>query len=309
MKQELGVLVEVPLREVWEHEQYDFSDWLANIKNLQLIGDILGLTLTDVETEKYVGSYRCDIVCKDELSGKIVIIENQLEPTNHDHLGKIITYASSLKASVIVWIVEKAKEEHRSAIEWLNEHIDSTISFFLIELHAVKIGDSLPAARFDVIEEPNDFNIQVKQQNKSSKDNEREGNRFEFWTMFNDILDKRGLPFNKRKPSTDHWYDFAIGTTLCYLTMDLVNKEGFIRVKMNIPNSKEQYDLFYDHKDEIEKKIGEKLIWDRIDNKKASWISYRIDGLSFKNKSNYEKLMNDSIDMLIKMRDAFKPFI
>ena len=98
MKQELGVLVEVPLREVWEHEQYDFSDWLANIKNLQLIGDILGLTLTDVETEKYVGSYRCDIVCKDELSGKIVIIENQLEPTNHDHLGKIITYASSLKA-------------------------------------------------------------------------------------------------------------------------------------------------------------------------------------------------------------------
>lgn len=309
VKQPLGVLVEVPIRDIWKHEQYDFSDWLAQENNLKIIGDILGLTLTEVETEKFVGSYRCDIVCKDETSGKVVIIENQLEPTNHDHLGKIITYASSLKASVIVWIVEKAREEHRSAVEWLNEHIDSAVSFFLIELHAVKIGDSLPAPRFDVIEEPNDFNVQVKQQNKSNKDNEREGNRYEFWTMFNDILEERGLPFNKRKASTDHWYDFAVGSSQCHLALDLVNKSGFIRVSMWIPNSMEQYNQFYTHKSEIESKISQELLWDDLEGKKASRISTEIKGLNFKKQDNYSVLMNKAIDLLIEFRDAFTPFL
>lgn len=124
--------MELPLREVWNHEQYDFSEWLAKEENLALLGEKLGLTLIEPETERFVGSYRCDIVCKDEMSGQIVLIENQLEPTNHDHLGKIITYASGLNASVVVWIVETAREEHASAIEWLNEHVDSTVSFFLI---------------------------------------------------------------------------------------------------------------------------------------------------------------------------------
>ena len=206
-------------------------------------------------------------------------------------------------------IVEKAREEHRSAIEWLNEHIDSSISFFLIELHAVRIGDSLPAPRFDVIEEPNDFNIQVKTQNKSNKENEREGNRFEFWTQFNDVLEKRGLPFNKRKASTDHWYDFAIGSAACHLCMELINKSGFIRINMWIPNSMEQYNAFYAHKDEIESKISQKLLWEELDGKKASRVSTKIEGLSFKDQSNYDYLMNKSIDLLIEFKNAFKPFL
>jgi len=306
----LGKLIEVPIRDIWKHEQYDFSDWLAQDENLNLIGDILGLTLTDAEKEKFVGSKRCDIVCKDEISGKVVLIENQLEPTNHDHLGKIITYASSLEASVIVWIVGKAREEYRSAIEWLNEHIDSTISFFLIELHAVKIGDSLPAPRFEVIEQPNNFNVQVKQQqDKSSKDNERKGNRYEFWTQFNDVLEKRGLPFNKRKATTDHWYDFAIGSSICHLALDLVNKNGFIRVNVWIPDSKEQFKAFYDHKAEIEAKISQELHWDGLEGKKASRIFTTIDGLNFKKQDNYQKLMDKAIDLLIEFRNAFKPYL
>lgn len=136
-----------------------------------------------------------------------------------------------------------------------------------------------------------------------------EHNRLEFWTMFNDVLEERGLPFNKRKPSKDHWYNFAIGTTICDLCMDLVNKEHFIRIKLNIFDNKTQYDYFYEHRSEIEESIGAQLIWDRIDGKKASWISYKIDGLDYKNKSNYRTIMNESIDMLIKMRDAFKPYV
>ena len=124
----LGKLKEVDIRSVWEHEQHDFSKWLSAENNIALLGETINMSLTDIETEKFVGSYRCDIICHDELSDKIVLIENQLEATNHDHLGKIITYASGLNAAVIVWIVAEAREEHASAIEWLNQHTDESVA-------------------------------------------------------------------------------------------------------------------------------------------------------------------------------------
>ena len=154
---ELGRLHEVHVRDLWKHEQYDFSNWIAQKDNIELLNEILGLTLTDIDKEVYVGTYRCDIVAQDETTGVKVIIENQLEASNHDHLGKIITYASGLDASVVVWIVTEAREEHKSAIEWLNNNTNQNINFFLIEIHAYKIGNSLPAPKFEVIERPNDF--------------------------------------------------------------------------------------------------------------------------------------------------------
>ena len=149
----LGKLHEVDIRKVWPHEQYDFSKWLAAEENIQELGNVLNLSLTDIETERPVDRYRCDILCRDEITGKVVLIENQLEQTNHDHLGKILTYASGLDASVVVWVVAAARDEHASAIEWLNKHTDDSISFFLIEIHAYKIGDSEPAPQFKIIEQ------------------------------------------------------------------------------------------------------------------------------------------------------------
>ena len=306
----LGKLIEVPLREIWSHEQYDFSKWLAKEENLSLLGEQLGLSLVEPETEGFVGSYRYDILCKDEMSGQIVLIENQLEPTNHDHLGKIITYASGLNASVVVWIVETAKEEHANAIEWLNSHIDSSVSFFLIEIHAMKIGDSDPAPMFKIIEQPNDFLVQTKKMTSDSeKDGLRKANRLNFWTRFNEVLVNRGKPFNLRKPSTDHWYEFSIGSSKCHLALDLVNKDGFIRVSMWIPDSKEQYYEFENHKEEIEKTVGLELSWEPLDGKKASRIACRIEGLDFDNQENYDSLMNEAIDKLILFRKAFKPYL
>ena len=153
----LGKLEEVDIRELWKHEQYDFSEWLSKEENIEILGDEIGLTLTDIDKEVYVGSYRCDLVAYDETTGIKVIIENQLETTNHDHLGKIITYASGLDADVVIWIVKEAKEEHRSAVEWLNNKTTKDVSFFLIEIHAYQIGDSLPAPKFVLVEKPNDF--------------------------------------------------------------------------------------------------------------------------------------------------------
>ena len=307
-ERKLGRLREVPLREIWGHEQYDFSDWLSQEENLSLLGDEIGLTLVEPETEKFVGSYRCDIVAKDETSGLTVLIENQLEPTNHDHLGKLITYASGLKAAVVVWIVEYAREEHASAIEWLNEHTDDSVSFFLIEIHAMKIGDSDPAPQFKVIERPNDFNKEAKKATKDDSERESYARRIEFWTRLNEILEQRKYPFNRRKATTSASYDFAIGTSVCHLCMTLVNKDGFIRVLMWIPDSKEQFDLFHEHKDEIEGTIGHELDWDRMEGKKASWISLHIQGLDFNNRDNYDELINECLDWLIKMRKAFKPY-
>ena len=124
----LEKLHEVDIRKVWPHEQYDFSKWLAAEENIQELGNVLNLSLTDIETERLVGSYRCDILCRDEITGKVVLIENQLEQTNHDHLGKILTYASGLDASVVVWVVAAARDEHASAIEWLNKHTTTEAS-------------------------------------------------------------------------------------------------------------------------------------------------------------------------------------
>lgn len=265
-----------------------------------------GLTLTDLEKEVYVGSYRCDLVAMDETTGMKVIIENQLESTNHDHLGKIITYASGLDASVIIWIVKEAREEHKSAIEWLNNNMVKEISFFLLEIKAYKIGDSLPAPMFRIVEKPNDFIKSVINDRELSK---RHADRLNFWTEFNKVVTEHGKPFNIRKAGTGHWYDVAIGTSDAYISITLVNRDGYIGVELYIPDSKDLYDNIFKYKDEIEDKLDFDIFWERMDDKKASRIKSSISGLNFNNQTNYPELMDKVIERVVKMRDAFKGYI
>ena len=305
----IGRLIEVDVRELWKHEQYDFSNWLSKESNLEYLNEILGLTLTDVDKEVYVGPYRCDLVAKDETSGITVIVENQLDGTNHDHLGKIITYASGLDAKVMVWIVKEAKEEHRAAIEWLNNNTNNDINFFLIEIHAYKIGDSDPAPKFEVVEKPNDFVKRSKAKPEDSDLNKSQGERLIFWEQFNQILVGRGKPFNVRKATTDHWYDVALGTSEAHIAIDLVNKDGNVVVEVYINDSKELFDNLAGHKEEIESALGFNMTWDRLDGKKASRIKYYISGLNFDDHSNYDELMNQIINVAVKMRDVFKKYM
>lgn len=305
----IGKLKEVDIRNLWKHEQYDFSEWLSQSENIKILDDVLGLTLTDITKEAYVGSYRCDIFAKDESSGIKVIIENQLEASNHDHLGKIITYASGLDAEVIVWIVKQAKEEHRSAIEWLNNNTNSNINFFLIELHAYTIENSIPAPFFEVIEKPNEFIKNSKINGEQDNLNKSQSERLEFWNRFNEIVIDRGKPFNVRKATTDHWYDVALGTSEAHVSINLVNKESVVCIDLYINDNKELFDSLYSKKDIIENDLGFKLIWDRIDNGKASRIKYNIKGLNYDNHSNYDELMNKVIDTAVKMRDTFKKYV
>lgn len=305
----IGRLTEVNVRELWKHEQQDFSSWLAKDNNLEYLNDILGLTLVDVNKETYVGPYRCDITAKDETSGITVIIENQLEATNHDHLGKIITYASGLDAKVVVWIVREAKEEHRAAIEWLNNNTNSDINFFLIEIHAYRIGDSDAAPKFEVIEKPNDFVKRSKSKTDDDTVNKSGSERLAFWERFNQILVDRGKPFNVRKATVDHWYEVAIGTSKAHISLDLVNKDGNIVVNVNIHDNKALYDGLFAKKEEIEKALGFEAVWNRLDGKKTSKIKRIIPGLDFDDHSNYDQLINQSIDVAVIMRDVFKKYL
>ena len=305
----IGKLKEVDIRELWKHEQYDFSEWLSKKENIENLNEILGLTLIDISKETYVGAYRCDLFAKDETTGIKVIIENQLEVSNHDHLGKIITYASGLDAKVVVWIVKEAREEHRSAIEWLNNNTNSNVNFFLIEIHAYKIGESDPAPMFQVVEQPNDFIKNNKSTNRDESMNKSQSQRIEFWNQFNNVVIERGKPFNIRKATTDHWYNVAIGTSDAHIDITLVNKDSLIGVELYITDNKELFDKLYERKDEIEQELGFNLDWRRLDNSKASRIVYHIKGFNFDDHSNYNELMNKTIDLAVLMRNVFKKYI
>ncbi len=301
----IGKLIEVDVRDLWKHEQYDFSEWLAKPINIEYLNEILGLTLSEVDKEVYVGPYRCDLVAKDETSGITVIIENQLESTNHDHLGKIITYAAGLDASVVVWIVKSAKEEHRAAIEWMNNNTTNNVNFFLLEIHAYKIGGSEPAPKFEVVEKPNDYVKQGKTKNSDGEASER----LVFWEQFNETVVARGKPFNLRRAKPDNWYDVALGTGRAHIAINLVNREHAIFVEVYIDDDKGLFDYLYAEKEEIESDLGLTLVWDRLDGKKASRIKYYIDGLDFNDHSNYDSLMNEVIDATLAMRKVFKKYV
>lgn len=305
----IGKLTEVDVRDLWKHEQYDFSNWLAKEENIKLLDDEIGLTLMDINKEVYIGSYRCDLVAKDETTGQIVIIENQLEATNHDHLGKIITYAAGLDAKTIIWIVKEAREEHKAAIEWLNNNSSEEIGFFLIELHAYKINDSLPAPMFKVVEKPNNFTKTSKQNYSYKELNRSQNERLMFWEEFNTVIVAKGKPFSVRKPTTDHWYDVAIGTSEAHLAINLVNKENKIVLELYILDNKKLFDHLYEDKEKIENTLQMNFSWERLDGKKASRIKHDVLGLDFSDHSNYPQLMDECIEKILKMRDVFKKYL
>lgn len=310
----IGKLESVDVRKLWVHEQYDFSAWLAKEANLSILGETLGISFTDVETEKFVGSYRCDIVAKDDNDkDKIVIIENQLERSDHDHLGKIITYASGLDASTIIWIVTNARTEHKSAIEWLNNNTISKINFFLIELKAYRIGDSLPAPKFEIAEMPNDF---VKNANTKSGDkilNRSKAARYDFWTRLieysSNSVESILSILKNRKANTDDWMSVSIGTSKAHLEIKLSDKDHCIRIVLYISDNKELYYLLENMKEDIEKDAEHPLIWRNFDSLKKSEIIFEIPRLNFDDDSNYDDLMRDTLENIVRLKDIYIKYL
>lgn len=304
----LGKIEEVALRKIWPDEARDFTPWLAQQDNLDNLGDLLGLSLIEPEQEVSVGSFSADIHCKIESDNRTVIIENQIESSNHDHLGKTIVYASGVDASVIVWIVKSARPEHVSAVEWLNEHTDSDVGFFLIEIHAIKIGDSEPAPQFKVITQPNEYMKSVK--NSSDKELTRSQlGRYEFWTQMNTYIEEHTIKLSARKPNYDHWYDFKLGSSKYHLTVNLLDGESKIRVALWISEGKEIFDKLYSNKEAIEAIYGNKLEWDRKDLQKASWVADYVSGFSYDDQSNWRELQEKVIAKILVFQKVLKPYL
>ena len=206
-------------------------------------------------------------------SGAKVVIENQLEDTNHDHLGKLITYASGKGASVVIWIVKRAREEHKSAIAWLNAHTDDDAAFFLCEIKLYRIGDSKPAPMFDVVERPNDWAREQKRESKAVTNTMNE--RMEWWQAFNEYAFADAAfkkQFNQRKPSTDHWMSLYIGSSLCHIELLQQRRDSQLGVELRIPDDKKLYAHLAENAEAISEATGESLEWMELPEQKASRI-------------------------------------
>ena len=272
---ELGVIKKIDdLRSVWAHEAYEFTPWLAKSENMKLLSDTIGLDIEVEETESDIDSFSADIVGVDTNTGKKVIIENQLEDSNHTHLGQIITYAAGKNAGTIIWIVKHARDAHRAAIEWLNNHSDEDINFFLIEIELWQINDSLLAPKFNVVEQPNNWVKEIKK-TKIDTDSTTLQARFDFWSKFNEIafsdVDYK-KEFKLRRPSKNHWYSLGIGVSRCEIDVLYLVQRNEIVIEYYISNDKDLFDKIYSHKDGIESEIGYALDWRKLPEKKASRI-------------------------------------
>lgn len=247
--EQLEVLTEVQdLRKVWPHEALDFTPWLAKDENIAILGNEIGMEIAVDGTESAVGDFSVDIIATDIATGQKVIIENQLEDTNHDHLGKLITYAAGKEARTIIWVVKHAREEHRAAIEWLNNHTDDDIGFFLCEIHLYKVGSSNPAVKFSVIEKPNDW---IKSVKKNQQQTESQQFRLDYWTAFNDYAYANAQfarQFGKRKASNKMWMNLSIGSSVYDICLRAVKTENLLVVELYIRGDKDLYHQLFENR-------------------------------------------------------------
>lgn len=279
-KYNLGQIKRVDLRDVWPHEAHDFTKWLSEEPNLALLGGEIGIELELIETESSVGSFNVDIYAQESGTGRKVVIENQLEDTNHDHLGKVITYAAGKGAEVVVWVVAHARDEHRQAIEWLNQHTDSDFGFFLVEIELWAIGDSLPAPRFNVVEQPNEWTKAIKL-SEGLSDTERV--KLSYWTKYRDIaLSKPEFTkeFNPQKPSKNYWSILRCGTSAYHIALFIDTQKGRIGVEFYVNDDKSIGRRAIDNSGLFEGRLGLKAI--PFDAKKASGLRFYRDGCPIK---------------------------
>ena len=310
MKTNLGKIKKIAdLRSVWAHEEYDFSRWLSEEENLALLSDAIGIDIVLEELESAVGGFSVDLYASEEGTGRKIIIENQLEDTNHDHLGKIITYASGKDASVVVWIVKRARDEHRQAIEWLNQHMDEQIGFFLVEIELWQIDDSAYAPMFKVVEQPNGWVNEIKKVSAAS--NATQQARLEYWTAFNNYAFGNkafAKEFKQRKPSTDHWMSLSIGTSTCGLSILRLQQQSQVAVELYINDDKELFRSLYERKSEIEADVGAELDWRELPERKASRILIKKDA-NLTDEQEWPQQFEWVMDKLVKMKKAFKKHI
>lgn len=300
----IGKLQRVGLREVWKHEAYDFTQWLQ--QNIDVLNSVLGVTLINAEREQAAGSFSIDLVAEDEAGGT-VIIENQLEKSNHDHLGKLITYLTAMSARAAVWIVSEPRPEHVAAVAWLNESTNA--DFYLVKVEAVRIGDSPAAPLLTVIVGPSQDNT-VRHQKKEIA--ERYDIRRKWWTQL------VALPEAKLhahiSPSSYSWIAVSSGIrglNLTYVvTQDECAAELYIdRGKDSADENKQIFDQLLQSREEINKALPYEVSWERLDDRKASRIRITLPGGYRSAEAEWEEIQTPLVEAMNALNKTLQPHL
>ncbi len=305
----LGKLEYVDPKSIWAMEAVDFTPWLG--ENLALLGETLGLDLELVKTEASVGSFACDIEARDTGSGRRVIIENQLAQTDHGHLGQLITYAAGLDAAVIVWIAPKVREEHREAIDFLNRHTRETLDFFMIALEVIRISGSLPAVVFKLAASPNAWaKTTAASAGKSASDNTIAYQEF-YQGLIDDLREKYKFT-NAKVAQPQNWYSFSSGTNgitygATFPSGNRLRVELYIDVGDAVKN-KAIFDALKSDEIALQAEVVESLVWERLDNRRASRISVVRDNTSIAYATAHDEEIREwLIQRLLKFKAVFGP--
>ncbi|MBX2976284.1 MAG: DUF4268 domain-containing protein [Ignavibacteriaceae bacterium] len=304
----LGKIKTVPLRNIWKNEALDFTPWLAT--NLAELGDAVGLELEFEDKEVSVGPYSADILAKDTGTGQFVVIENQLEKTNHDHLGKCIVYSSILNASAVIWVASDFTEEHKKALDWLNDHTSDDISFYGVKIDLLQIDDSPPAIQFNVKSTPNEIVRQAAKRKDQGDLTETRKLQYDFWTVFKEKLKLTNKISALQTPRPQYWFDVALGKSGVHLSNTFNTWENKIGVRVYIGNKEadEWLPYFESHKERIEKEIGSKLEWNPNPENRDKVIVltkfYKLD-----DKEKWEEPISWLVEQTIKFRNTFSKLI
>ena len=266
MKTKLGSLKTIDLRSIWGHEALHFTKWLSNDENISVLAEELGIDIENIKVEESAGRYSVDIIADEVNTQRKVIIENQLESTDHKHLGQVLTYAAAFDASIIIWIVKDYTDEHKQAIDWFNRNMPEQISFFLVQLELWQIGDSDPAPKFNIICQPNNWakNIQnaVLQERGGTSDLKLLQQRF--WQYVKDFALKSynnlNVSFN-RTPRPQHWHTIKVGTSKAHLALTFNSRANQIGCELYITKDEHLYRNIAKDEVELKKVLGDDLIF------------------------------------------------
>lgn len=305
-----GELKKVPLRDVWSHEAIDFTPWLAT--NIEALGDALGLELEITEREASFGDFSLDLLAKDLGSSRTVIIENQLTQTDHDHLGKLLTYAAGFNASTVIWVSEIVRDEHRQALEWLNQRTDTETQFFAVVVEVLKIDDSKPAFNFKPVVFPNEWQKSKKQKTTANTSSKGEKYRAYFQALIDELREVHKFT-GARVGQPQNWYSFSSGIQGVVYSA-VFAQGGKARAEIYIDQGDQEknkllFDALKDEEEEITATYGNPLEWERLDEKRASRIAIYRDGMIESSDSELEEIRKWQIENLLQIKQVFAPEI
>jgi hypothetical protein len=291
----LGRLTRVELRDIWLSEAADFTPWLAREENLSVLAEALGMDLELEAQERAVGPFRADILCKDIGNDSWVLVENQLERTDHSHLGQLLTYASGLEAVTIVWIAARFTDEHRSTLDWLNKITDERFRFFGLEVELWRIGDSAAAPKFNLVSKPNDWSKSVAQAARAIDESELSDVRLvqrSYWAGLHEALDEANGPVSgNRKPQPQSWMSYPIGRSTFHVGSVMVRPKRQVRAELYIgnENAKAFFHELFQQREAVEADLGYPLLWEELPNRRDSRITIVLDDVDPEDQADWPR--------------------